>query len=130
MQLDDLLSEDVDALRQKVASHNIAATLRSTLTDLAMVDLPQSAAGAPVRVRTDRAPALPDRQSQSTGWPASEITVCREHAEKGHAPSARRLAELMELTGQNAEAHAWWQRAADLGDRDAIAYLEEISRSV
>lgn len=68
------------------------------------------------------------QEDRSENWPAWEITTCRMRAVAGHARSARRLAELLELTEQHTEAVAWWHRAADLGDQDALAYLQEVGR--
>ena len=56
---------------------------------------------------------------------AGERDILNEHkrrAEQGDAESARRVAELLELTG-NEDAERWWRLAAELGDRDAIDYV-------
>lgn len=112
MRFDDLLARDVEELHQEIAAHEGTATLMDALGSLGRVEMPHSAVAGPV--------------SCSQDWPASELTVCREHAELGDAGSARRLAELLELTGQHTEAGAWWHRAAALGDQDAAAYLAEV----
>lgn len=38
----------------------------------------------------------------------------------------RRIAELTEIVYDDAEARPWWERAADAGDEDAVAYLQEL----
>ncbi|MEU6591774.1 hypothetical protein ABZ923_21560 [Streptomyces sp. NPDC046881] len=45
---------------------------------------------------------------------------------QGHATSARRAAELLELIGDNESARSWWRTAARLGDEDALDYVEAI----
>lgn len=52
-----------------------------------------------------------------------QLHACRRLADAGNAGSARRAAELSELLGRTAEAERWWRRAADLGDRDANAFV-------
>jgi hypothetical protein len=54
------------------------------------------------------------------------LAKCIGLAEEGDPSSARRAAELFELAGFDTEAAAWWRRAAELGDPDAIDYVEGI----
>jgi hypothetical protein len=112
MRFDDLLARDVEELHQKVAALKDEATLMHALDGLDRVEMPRSTAD--------------EREGWSRDWPASELSACRERAELGDARSARRLAELLELTDQHTEAGAWWHRAAALGDQDAVAYLAEV----
>ena len=63
---------------------------------------------------------------KSRGWPQDELENCLKMAEEGHPASARRVAELLELQRQHAEAAAWWHRAVALGDEDAALYVKEI----
>jgi folylpolyglutamate synthase/dihydropteroate synthase len=57
--------------------------------------------------------------------PNDELAHSVKRAERGEPGSARRVAELLELTNRNDEAAKWWHRAADLGDEDAIDYVRE-----
>src|SRR5262249_31667559 len=47
-------------------------------------------------------------------------------AEAGDPSSARRVAELLELAGHDAVAAIWWGRAAQLGEPDAVDYVEGV----
>jgi hypothetical protein len=54
-----------------------------------------------------------------------ELHCHQQLAEKGDASSARRIAELWGLLDREDEAAAWWHRAAELGDPDAVDYVQE-----
>ncbi|MDX8036719.1 hypothetical protein SK803_41545 [Lentzea sp. BCCO 10_0856] len=47
-------------------------------------------------------------------------------ASLGDADSARTAAELYELLNQDEDAAVWWHKAAELGDPDAIDYVNRI----
>ncbi|MEV0035214.1 hypothetical protein [Streptomyces sp. NPDC050804] len=49
----------------------------------------------------------------------------KRHAEQGDAGAARRVAELLEVVDEVAKAEQWWRLAADLGDPDAIDYVDD-----
>jgi len=55
-----------------------------------------------------------------------ELAQCVKRGEDGDPTSARRAAELFELIEDYKDAVAWWHRAAELGDRDAINYVRVI----
>lgn len=69
-----------------------------------------------------------------TMWPTDEdrkaipaqIDENIKKADAGDGASARRVAELYEALDQSEHAEAWWRKAAALGDRDAISYVEYI----
>jgi hypothetical protein len=126
MRFDDLLARDVEELHQDIAAIKGEASLMDALGSLGRVEMPQSVIGGPARSPAGRA-VIPDGWERcSQDWPASEMSACRARADLGDARSARRLAELLELADQHVEAGAWWHRAADLGDQDAVAYLLEV----
>jgi hypothetical protein len=54
-----------------------------------------------------------------------ELYCHQQLAEKGIASSARRVAELCGLLDRENEEAAWWRRAAELGDPDAVDYVQE-----
>lgn len=85
----------------------------------------QIATGAPARLRAGRGPVSRPAEQPGT-WPNDELARCIECAERGDPANARRAAELLELINDYKEAVAWWHRAADLGDEDAIDYVREI----
>lgn len=67
--------------------------------------------------------------SDQDGWPYAELADCLQEASKGRADAARRVAELLELLDRPKEAAAWWHRAAESGDRDAIMYVAALDAS-
>lgn len=83
----------------------------------------QASAGSPAR--KGRGPVLRPTE-RSDQWPADELADAQRQGEAGDSSSARRTAELLELVEDFAGARTWWQRAAALGDRDAINYVREI----
>ncbi|MGW6445758.1 hypothetical protein [Lentzea sp. NPDC055074] len=112
--MDDLLARDVEELHQEIAELEGKATLMHAL-------------GCPGRVEMPRSVTPDGRRHRSQDVPAARVVAWyRERAEQGDTLSARRLAELLEMAGQHTESAAWWQRAADLGDQDAVAYLAEV----
>jgi hypothetical protein len=60
-----------------------------------------------------------------TGGFEQELYCHQQLAEKGIASSARRVAELCGLLDRENEEAAWWRRAAELGDPDAVDYVQE-----
>lgn len=46
-------------------------------------------------------------------------------AQAGNRAAMRRVGELLDLLGRDAQALVWWRRAAKAGDREAVHYLEE-----
>jgi hypothetical protein len=114
------------ALTRQVPSRRQQEEAISRIWAAINADDDATAAGveSPICQDGDRGSAgrYPDEWAGS--WPDDELAACRQKAEEGDVPSARRVAELLELKGRDTEAVAWWHRAADAGDRDAIFYLE------
>lgn len=52
-----------------------------------------------------------------------ELAASVRGALGGDARSMRRVAELLELKGEDIRALVWWRRAADAGDGDALMYV-------
>jgi hypothetical protein len=144
--IEESLRIDADALAREVNAIDEAAVVRrvfASLDALANVDVGASVPGRPVGAAGPRPGDQPDA-TEATGESSdsdldddaerspglsgltSELRRCVRGAEAGDPSSARRVAELLELAGQDADAAAWWYLAADLGDPDAIDYVSEI----
>jgi hypothetical protein len=114
---------NVDALTWRASPTEREARLRVIFTALDAQDA-QDAAGSPTCQIAGRGPVA--RPTEQPGiWRDDDLAHCVSQAEKGDSGSARRVAELLELNNRNDEAVAWWHRAADLGDEDAIDYIRE-----
>jgi hypothetical protein len=121
----DEISNDLEALTRRASITDKEAHLRRIFVALNADDTKQdSAAEVSARHPADR-DSVSRPAEQSGTWPDNELAHCRQLAEKGDAASARRVAELLELTHQDTEAAAWWHRAANAGDQDAILYVQE-----
>jgi len=114
-------AEDHDAPTRPATLYRREADLRAFLDKMSI----EIAAGSLVRA-TGQGPV--SRQVDSGAWLHDELALCIERGERGDATSARRAAELLELLDQDAPAAVWWHRAADLGDEDAVDYVQEILR--
>lgn len=126
MGVDRLFDDDARALTRQMSSMDSEAHLRSII---AALDADDAAQGLETEVSagrdpTSRTPVSRPAAEQFGTWPDSELTQCLPQARQGDAASARRVAELLELTDQATAAAAWWHRAAAAGDSDAIIYIE------
>lgn len=86
----------------------------------------QAAAADPLTHHAVGQGPVPRPAERSEQWPHDELAQCLKRGEAGDPDSARRAAELFELVENFGEAQKWWNRAADLGDPDAIDYVNEI----
>jgi len=116
---------DSDAPTRRADLDTREANLSVLLTELDE-EHAQITAGAPTCLRAGRSPAASRQAEQPGTWPTDELEISIEHGEKGDPASARRAAELLELINDYKGAVAWWHRAADLGDEDAIDYVRVI----
>ena len=116
---------DSDAPTRRADLDTREANLCVLLTELDE-EHAQSTAGAPIRPQADRGPAASRQAEQPGAWPTDELEISIERGENGDPASARRAAELLELINDHKGAVAWWHRAADLGDEDAIDYVRVI----
>lgn len=124
--VNEILNDDVEALTRQTSITDKEAHLRSIFAALDADDAEQDsvATEVPARHSVGRDPV--SRPTEWPGaWPYNELSHCRQLAEEGDAASARRVAELLELTNRDTEAAAWWHRAADAGDQDALLYVQE-----
>ncbi|QFZ22789.1 hypothetical protein [Saccharothrix syringae] len=126
MRFDDLLASDAEAVEREVSGVDLDAILTGALDALGVVRTPDAATGTPARHRVGRGPIPGGRDDRPDV--DDELIACLRRAGEGDPASARRVAELLELQERAEEAVAWWCRAAEAGDRDAIAYLREKSR--
>jgi hypothetical protein len=113
---------DQDDLRRRTPSCNCAEEVSEGTSNLA------SRVGCHLAADRDR-PGLddgPDELLAQTLELEQELLYYQQYAEKGHAASALRAAELLELLDRTEEAAAWWYRAAAMSDPDAIAYVQHI----
>lgn len=125
MDVDEISHNDLEALTRRASITDKEAHLRRIFVALNADDTEQdSATEVPARHPAGRDPVSRPAEQPGT-WPDNELAHCRQLAEKGDAASARRVAELLELTHQDTEAAAWWHRAANAGDKDAILYVQE-----
>jgi len=138
--IDELLRKDAQTLAHEVNDIDEADLVRLVLASLsasATVDT-----GAPVPGRPPRAagparsgPALTGltgvtHEISGTGdlpQGTDAAAAMADHlarARSGDPSSTRRVAELLERAGHDAAAVLWWGRAAQLGDPDAIDYVD------
>lgn len=124
--VDEIAHNDLEALTRRASITDKEAHLRRIFLALNADDTEQDSdpTGLPARHSAGRE-ARSRLAEQPETWPYNELSHCRQLAEEGDAASARRVAELLELTHQGTEAAAWWHRAANAGDQDAILYVQE-----
>jgi hypothetical protein len=124
--VDEIANNDLEALTRRASITDKEAHLRRIFVALNADDTEQDsdATGPPARQVAGREARSRPAEQPGT-WPDNELAHCRQLAEEGDAASARRVAELLELTHQDTEAAVWWHRAADAGDPDAILYVQE-----